>query len=514
VRERIARSASIISLGNLASRLLGLVRDQLIAAIFGRGAATDVFVVASQVSTALYDLLVGNALSSALVPVFSERVGDPDRRRLWRLVSGVLNLALAVTVVGVALLVVLAPWVVEIVGGGFSAEVKALALAPTRIALLAVVAMAAAAVFTAALYAFQEFTFPSFSAAVFNLGIIVSAILFHNRLEVNSLALGMALGALAQVALQAPPLLGRRYRYSLYLDLLDPEIRRILRLYAPVMAGLLVSTIGIIIDRNLASRTGEGSIAAMNFATRLIQLPLGLVSTAIASATLPILSQAAGDLEGFKRALAGGLKLIVFLILPATVGLAVLAIPVIAVLFQHGAFRAQDTAVTAGALLLYLPGLPFAAVDQLFIFAYYARKNTLTPVLVGVCAIGMYLATALALIGPYGMRGLVVANSVQWTFHALVLGFLLWRSVQGLGGQGLFSTTAKAILAGAVMAMASYLGVHLLTGVFGSSGLVQQLGLVLAAGSLGLGVYVLTMRALGVEEALLIWSLFRRKAQG
>ncbi|MBI5956372.1 MAG: murein biosynthesis integral membrane protein MurJ, partial [Chloroflexi bacterium] len=203
MRERIARSASIISLGNLASRLLGLVRDQLIAAIFGRGAATDVFVVASQVSTALYDLLVGNALSSALVPVFSERVGDADRRRLWRLVSGVLNLALAVTAVGVALLVVLAPWVVEIVGGGFSAEVKALALGPTRIALLAVVAMAAAAVFTAALYAFQEFTFPSFSAAVFNLGIIVSAILFHDRLEVNSLALGMALGALAQVALQA-----------------------------------------------------------------------------------------------------------------------------------------------------------------------------------------------------------------------------------------------------------------------------------------------------------------------
>ncbi|MBI5956259.1 MAG: oligosaccharide flippase family protein, partial [Chloroflexi bacterium] len=299
-----------------------------------------------------------------------------------------------------------------------------------------------------------------------------------------------------------------------HLDLLDPEMRRILRLYAPVMAGLLVSTTGIIIDRNLASRTGEGSIAAMNFATRLIQLPLGLVSTAIASATLPILSQVAGDLEGFKRALAGGLKLIVFLILPATVGLAVLAMPVIAVLFQHGAFRAQDTAVTASALLLYLPGLPFAAVDQLFIFAYYARKNTLTPVLVGVCAIGMYLVTALALIGPYGMRGLVVANSVQWTFHALVLGFFLWRSVQGLRGQRLFSTTAKAILAGAAMALASYLGIHLLAGVFGSGGLVEQLGLVLAAGSLGLGVYVLAMRALGVEEALLIWSLFRRKAQG
>lgn len=508
--DQIARSAGIIALGNVASRLMGLARDQITAGIFGRSGGTDAFFVASNISQVFYDLLIQGAVSSALVPVFSKYAGENDRARFWRLACLVLNLAVVVLAGVVLVLQLLAPVVVGVAGPGFSAEVRRLALDLTRVTLLSVIFLGSSAVLTAMLYALQRFAFPAFCAALFNGCIIVSVLLFHDRLGVGSLALGMLVGAIAQVFFQLPPLLRERLRYTLSIDLRDPDLRRILLLYAPVAAGLAVSGVQVFIDRNLASRTVEGSISAMQFATRLVQFPLGLIPTAIAGASLPVLAQRAGDREQFLVTLGSGLRLITFLILPAATGLAILAQPIVGAIYQHGAFGIEDTRLTALALLFYLPGLPAAAIDQLLIFAFYARGNTMTPVAVGVAAIGVYLVVALALIEPLGMAGLVLANSAQWIAHALIMFFLLWRALGGLAGLGLRRTLRQTAAACVVMAASMWALASLASLAVGSDTFAGHLA-ALAAGGLG-GVLAFGLAAwrLQVAEFSRVLALLRR----
>lgn len=507
--DRVARSAAIIALGNVASRLLGLVRDQLTAALFGRGGGTDAFFVASNISQSFYDLLIQGAVASALVPVFSGYAGEESRARLWRLVSLVLNLAIIALALVVLVLIAAAPLIVRLAGAGFAPDLQRLATDMTRLTLTAVVFLGASAVLTAVLYSLQDFAFPAFCSALFNACIIVVALLFHTQLGVASLALGMLVGSVAQVLLQLPPLVRQRMVYSLRVTLRDADLKRIVLLYAPVAAGLVVSLVQVFIDRNLASRTGEGSISAMQYATRLIQFPLGLIPTAIAGASLPVLAQRAGDLARFRETLGNGLRLITFLILPAACGLAALGQLLITVLFQHGAFGARDTALTTLALLLYLPGLPAAALDQMLIFAFYARKNTLTPVLVGVAATGVYLAVALALIGALGMAGLVLANSAQWIAHALIMAVLLQRraiSLRGLGIGGTAWRTALACLA--LLAAIALVGSATRTLRPGLAGDLLRLALSGVAGLAAFGGAALAMR---MEEARAIARIVRKR---
>src|SRR5262249_31337561 len=181
---------------------------------------------------------------------------------------------------------------------------------------------------------------------------------------------------------------------------------------------------GTVLDRNLASGLGEAAISIQRFATTLIQFPLGLVATAVSSAVLPTLSRqaSAGDDDAFRATLAMGIKVVLLLILPATAGLAALATPVVAALLQHGHFTAEDTLETSRALLLYLPGLPAAALDQMLLFAFYAHKRTLAPNLVQGAAVGLYAITALALLSfGLGISALILGNSAQWVGHALIL---------------------------------------------------------------------------------------------
>ncbi len=315
-----------------------------------------------------------------------------------------------------------------------------------------------------------------------------------------------SLGLNPAVTIQLPGL--RDLQFSLSLDFSHPGLRRMAILYLPVALGLVISQVGIAIDRNLASRTGEQSIAWMQNATTLIQFPLGLVAVAISTAILPSLSRfaTAANMARFRHTLGMGLRIVVLLIVPATVGLLVLATPIIALLFEHGAFQPYDTAHTAQALRVYLIGLPFAAIDQLLIFAFYARKDTKTPVLVGVLGVFIYLGAALTLIAPLGMIGLVLANSVQLSSHALVMLFLTHRHFDGLRGQGLAQTTLKVLVASGLTGFVVYL-MRQLTGLVASTSLWGELLIVGGAAGLGLISYAVLASLLRVEEIRLIREL-------
>ena len=513
----MARAALFIAAGNIVSRILGLARETVIATLFGATDLVSAFRIAQIIPTMLYDLLVSGMVSSALVPVFSEQA-ERDRAVLWHLASLVLSLAVIVLGLVVLLIELAAPLVAFLLAGGFDDELLAVTTRLLRITTPAAIFLSLSGVITGLLYALKRFALPAFTAAIFNATIVVvalvGALVFHWGIEI--LAMGLLLGAFFQVMLQLPGLGDARLRFVL--DFQHPALRRIGKLYLPVIMGLVISQIAIALDRNFASHTGGQSIAWMQNATTLIQFPLGLVAAAISLAILPTLSRLASEatdtnstLDEFMNTLATGLRLVLVLIIPATVALFILAEPIVALIFEHGKFEAYDTQQTALALRLYLLGLTFAAIDQPLIFAYYARQNTLTPALVGLLGVGFYLIAALlpTLVRPMQMTDLVLANSVQLTGHALVMLWLVNRMAT-LRGWGLGPATLKAGGAAAVMGLILWGGLPLLESWLPTDALLGEVVLVASLSLLGGGIYLLALWLLRVEELTLLSSLIQR----
>jgi putative peptidoglycan lipid II flippase len=494
--------------GTVLSRVLGLGRESTIAFLFGKGGSVDAFTVANHVATIVYDLLISGTVSAALVPVFSEYSARKEQRaEFGKVVSTILTLAALFLVAAVALLEVVALPLVSFMGADFSPENRGLALVMTQWVLPGVIFMGLSGVVMAAHYSLGRFVYPAFTSAVFNAAIIFCAFTLAGALGVKSLALGLVVGAFGMLALQAPGLRDIPLRPNL--DWRHPAVRRIFKLYAPVGLSLVVSSGALIIDRNLASQTGEGSISAMRFATTVVQFALGMVSAAISLASLPSLSQhfARGDSAAYKRTLSAGLRLVTVLVLPAAAGLLALAGPIVGLLFQHGAFNAADRDVTALALLFYVPGLPFGAIDQVLIFGFYARKNTVTPVVVGMLATGVYLIVALSTYKTWGMPGLVLANSLQLTFHALVTGFLLWRTMRsegGLRGYGIGDTVLKAGGAAVGMALVSFGALSVMERFIRPSNLASDLLLLGVPAALGGGLYVAAVWMMKMPELQMV----------
>lgn len=508
----IAQAATIIALGGVSSRILGLIRETVISHLFGASGLVSAFRVASIVPTMIYDLLIGGMISAALVPVFSDYMAPERRRELWALASALFTLIALVFALIVVALELLAPVAAWLFGGGFDVPLRSQTIALMRLIMPAVLFLGLSGATAGFLYANKRFLYPSFGASVFNAGIIIGALLLAGRMGIASLSVGVLLGSVLQLAIQLPGL--RDMRFSVRLNLSHPGLRRMAKLYVPVALGLIVSNVGIAIDRNLASRTGEQSIAWMQNATTLVQFPLGLVAVAVSTAVLPSLSRLASteEMAQFRDTLGMGLRTVVLLIVPATLGLLVLATPAIALIFEHGAFKPYDTMRTAQALRVYLIGLPFAAIDQVLIFSFYARKDTKTPVLIGVLGVLIYLAVALVLINPLGMLGLVLANSVQLSSHAMLMLLFTHRHFDGLRGQALSTTALKVLVASLVTGLVVQLSLLQLTTMVPSSSLWGELLVVGGSGGLGLVTYgflVCSLRIEGVgrmrELALSTW---------
>lgn len=505
--ESMARATGVIALGNVASRVLGLARETMLSTLFGAGAAVDAFNLAIIVPRSLYDLLIGGHVNSALVPVLSEYAAEEgDRRDLWALVSALLGIVVVTLSVLVLALELLAPQVIGVVASrNASPEVIAQATDLLRVTAPALMFLSLFAVLSGLLYALRRFTWPAFASAIFNGTILLVTVLLYSQLGITAAAVGWLVGAVVQLALQAPGLRDARLRVRVRGAWRHPGVRRIGLLYLPVMASLALD---VLVNRpfsyNLASGTGEGSISYMAWATTLIQFPQGLVALAISVAILPTLSrQAVGHadegLRQFKTTLGQGLRLAVVLIIPATVGLFVLAEPVVGLIFQHGKFGAADTATTALALRLYLLGLPFAAVDLLLVFAFYARQNTLTPAIVGLISLAAYMVVALGLLPWYSFFALMIADSVKHLIHTGVSAYLLGRGMGGYGEQRLGATIGRAALAAAGMGALTWAALALLSAGLPDNVLGRAI-IVVGAGGVGVAAFGAFASRLGLDE--------------
>ncbi len=512
----LARSAGVLAAGNLVSRVLGLVREMVIAALFGASGEVSAFRVAAQVPTLIYDFLVGGMLSAALVPVLSD-YALRNRKDFLRLVSVVVSVFSLVLALLVLVLELVAPALAMLLAGGFrTSDPSLIPLTVQLIRLLAPVVwfLSMAGVATAILFALRRFTFPALATAVFNLGIIIAAPLLVSRLGIYSLAVGLLLGSVAQLMLMTTDIWRARVRFTFLVDLHHPALRRILWLYLPIAASLLVSLFQVGLDRRLASGTGASSIAWMANATTLQQMPLGLVSIAISLAALPRLSQffAAGNEVAFRQTLARGLRMLWLLVAPAAVGLWLLGTPVTTLLFERGQFTAYDTAQVVRALNVYLIGMIFAAVDFPLNFAFYACNNTLLPALVGILSVGVYTVLALTLVEPYGYLGLVWADTAKQATHMVIMVLLLWRVVGRLGANTVRGYVQMAFAA-LVMGTAIWLLVQAMN-LLPLSGATGNLLLVAAGGITGILVYAAVLLKLGVPEIQPLLTAVRSRLPG
>jgi putative peptidoglycan lipid II flippase len=508
----LARSAGILGLGNVASRVIGLARDTITSYYFGSSGELSAFIVASNVPTMLYDLLVGGMLSAALVPVFSTYAAPERREELSRIVGAVLTLIVCVMGVALLLLEVFAVPIAGLLGDFEDPALQKVLADCLRLLAPALLLFGLSGAVTGLLYSLKRFSYTALSGTVFNLGIVIAAPLLARRINVYALPLGIVGGSLMQLGVMAPGLRDLRWRLSAAWG--QPAVRRILRLYLPIAVGLVVAQFQIVVDRRWASATGEQSVSWMRYATTLIQLPLGLVPTAVSLAALPSLSQhaAAGDWDGFRGIFARGLRLVLVLLIPATVGLWALAEPVIRLLFEHGVFTAADTAMTATALRFYLLGLIFAGVDFLLNYTFYARQDTRTPATVGVITVGFYFIAAVALKGPLGFLGLVLADSVKQAGHAAIMTILLLRSVGRLAGQRVLATGLRAGVAAIAMGLVVWQLAEALTPRL-PAGLAAELAVVAVTAATGGAFYLLALRLLRVPEITELLGSLLKKAR-
>jgi putative peptidoglycan lipid II flippase len=498
----VAKAAGLIMAGQIASRILGFGRDAVTAALFGQSGATDAFFAAQTVPQQVYDLIVGTTITAALIPVFSSHADGDDLRELWRIANVVITLAAVLLAVLAGTMEVFAPQVMGVTVQFDDPATQQLAVDLARIVMPVLVFLGLSGVLQSLLYAMRNFVYSAFCVAALNGAVVASALLFHRQLGVASLTAGMVAGGLLMVLIQLPPLFKVRMRFRPSLNLRHPEVKRIGKLYLPVAAGMVVTIIGVVVDRHLASGTGEGNLSAMQYATKIVQLPLGIIASALGVAILPTLARHAVEpgLERYKLVLSRGLKFALLLILPMTVAVLALNNQILAVVYQHGQYTAQDRQLTALALYLYAPQLPFAAIDYLLIAAFYALRNTLVPAVLGVIGVCIYLTVALSLVGRIGFPALVLANTLQNSLHGIILLVLLWRQLGSLRGYTLARSALKLTVAGLAMAVVAVGLANGLGHVASLATLKGQLLQLAIAGGAGLAMYIGAATVMGVDE--------------
>ena len=507
---RLARSAGAIGAATLVSRLLGLVRDQVLAYLFGAGNAMDAFNVAARIPNLLRELFAEGAMSAAFVPTFMRRLTKGGRAEAWQLGNQLLNALAVVTGALVVAGIAFADPLVRLLAGSY-AEVPGkleLTVLLTRILMPFLTLVAVAAALMGMLKSLDRFFVPALSPAMYNVGIIAGGALLVPLMPglgldpVAGIAVGALLGAFGQVALQAPALRREGFRYRAILDPYDAGLRHMLRLMGPgTLAGAAVQ-INLLVNTVLATGQGTGAVTWLRFAFQLMYLPIGLFGVSIAAATLPVVSRHAAreELDGIREAVSRALRLMLAVNVPATVGLMVLGAPIVQLVLERGAFTPADTAATAAALVFYAPGLAGYSAVRIAVPCFYALGSSLTPACISMSAVALNLVLNVILVQIMGYRGLALGTSIVALVNAVLLLAVLRRRLHGLDLSRVLSVLGKIGVASAAMGAAAWMTHEHLIDAWGGAGLLARLGRVSASIATGVVVLAAAARLLRIRE--------------
>jgi putative peptidoglycan lipid II flippase len=516
-QHQLARSAGIFTGATLLSRILGYARDSTVAYFFGAGATADAFYIAFRFSNFFRRLLGEGAMAVSFIPVFSEyreKHGSEETQRLLSVMFTTLFVVLAVlTLLGIAA----APALTRLIATGLerTPERFALTVTLTRYMFPFLLFICLAALMTGVLNSFRSFFLPALAPACLSIAEIAYLLLMAFHLPIDRQALGLALavsvGGLLQFGIQVPGLYRRGYRLSFAWDLGHRGLRRIGALMLPAMVGVSADQINALVDTRFASYLEIGAQAALYNSNRVMQLPLALFGVALSQVSLPVMSAyvARGATRDVKETLNFSLRLTLFMILPATVGLAVLGEPIVKVLFEHGRFTPQATALTTWALLFFSLGLAAYASVKILASAFYAYQDTRVPVSVAAGCVAVNIAMNWILLKHthMGVGGLALSTSTASWINAGILFWLLRRRLGLLGGRRILVTLAKSLLACTGMALFCR---TIIQTPFGGVPLLFQLAVAIGGGSL---IYMGAARLLRMEEWAPFWAQISRRAR-
>jgi len=510
--RQIVRAAGVVMVGFVLSSLTGLTSQVLVSRAFGTSADLDAFFAANRLTETIFNLMAGGALASAFLPTFTGFLTRDDQPGAWRLASAVANLVLVALGLVSTLCWLVAPWLVQnILAPGFEdpAQVR-LTVTLLRVMLISPVIFSMSGLLMATLNAHQHFALPALAPASYRLGWIISMVVLVPRFGIHGLAWGVVLGAAMHLVVQIPALRGLGARYKFVLDFREPAVQQVGRLMTPRILGAAVVQINFLVNTIIASGQPEGSVAAITYALQVMIMPQAVIAQAIAIAALPTFSAqfARGKLDEMQASLANTLRGVIFLSLPASLGLILLRRPVIALLLQRGEFVTASTELVAWALLWYAAGLIGHSVLEIIVRAFYAMKDTRSPVIVGALAMSLNVVFSLifsswfARIGwaPHG--GLALANSLATALECLILLSMIRRRLGGLDLRRLRRGLVASVIATIAM------GVVLLVWLTISDG--SPVWLIGGAGvAIGAAVYWLAALALGAPEARQLPGILR-----
>jgi putative peptidoglycan lipid II flippase len=507
-QRKLIRATGIISLATFASRILGLIRESVIAYLFGAGLSADAFFVAFRIPNMLRRLLAEGSLSASFIPVFTEYRQQRGKRQAWELASTAISIASVILVLVAIAGIVAAPLIVKFIAPGFKAveNKQQLTILLTRIIFPYIFCIGLAALFMGILNSLHHFFAPALSPALLNICIITSALYLAPRLAepVVALAIGVVLGGVVQLVFQLPYLKQKGMRFRFSFDFKHPGVRRVGQLMLPAMLGLAVYEVNGLVDTLLASFLPPGSVSYLNYGNRLVQFPLGLFGIALGTAILPTLSRQAanGDLEHLKDTFSLGLRLVLFVSTPAMVGLMILGEPIIQLLFQRGEFGYSATVASTQALFYYAVGLCAYAGVKVTVPVFYALQDTKTPVKISIVAMIVNIFLNLILMVPLKHGGLALATALSSMLNMGWLIVNMRRRLGRLGGKKIFASFIRIALASAVMGVLCWLAMDYFSFTRQSQWLKAGLlgGCIITA----TGVFLLLSHWLGSEELLLL----------
>lgn len=508
--SRLARSAGTVGIATMASRVLGLLRDVVFASLFGAGDQMDAFRVAFRIPNLVRDLFAEGAMSAAFVPTFTRVLQKQGKDHAWRLGNLVISMLIVVTgAIAIAGILAAGP-LTRLFASSYAAVPGKLELtiSLTRVMFPFLVMVAAAVAFMGMLNSLRHFFVPALSPAMFNVGAIFAAFVLVPSMAplgwppTMGLALGTLLGGVLQTAIQWPTLRKEGFRFKFELAPRDPGMREVLRLMIPGTVGLAAVQINVFVNTVLATSQGTGAVSWLDYAFRLMYLPIGLFGVSVATAALPTVASFAArdDMDGVRGTVSSGLRLMLMLNVPATVGLIALAAPIVGLIYERGRFLPADTAATAAALMFYAPGLVGYSAVKIASPTFYAFRDSRTPVLVSMMSVVVNALLNLALVQVLGYRGLAFGTALAALLNAGTLMLLLRKRIHGLDGTRVATALAKITVASLVMAVAAVWAEATVREWVPGVGLLPRL--LQVGGGIGAGIVTLLLaaKALRIQE--------------
>ncbi|MFH0953791.1 MAG: murein biosynthesis integral membrane protein MurJ [Verrucomicrobiota bacterium] len=511
-KSKVIRSAFMIGGFTSISRVLGLVRDFLTAGFFGTSLPISAFVVAFRIPNLFRALFGEGALSSAFVPVFVQARKNEGDEKAWVLARKVISLVAVVLLCVVALGVLVITLFVRHPGLG---EKAAMILPLARIMLPYLFFICMAGLSMAMLNSYHKFALPALTPSLLNITWIVFLLTVCPRMgseprqQVYGLAWGIFAAGIIQLSVQIPALIRCGYRPGFTLDLRDPRVLRVFTLMGPAALGLAVTQVNVMVNSLLAAWIGSWAPAALFYAERLLYFPQGILAVALSTVLLPVLSghAARADHQEIKATINHSLRTLLFVMIPASVGLLVLARPIVQMIYEWHQFKSDSTDLTALALQFYAPGLMVFCLAKVFVPTFYATQDTKTPVKIALAAVTINFVLNIAFILTWPLRmkhaGLALATVLSEGFNGIMLGFLLHRRIGSPGWKQIIGNAARALLAAAVMGLAAIACRNLLFAFGASLGLVPKLNQILSvllSILVAMGIYLLMARMLRCPE--------------